>query len=281
MRDQDFEKIMDTWADHESESAPEMHPTADMYRMIQAKQKRKPLFPFYFRWATVGTAVISLVALAILYTVLFHPSIFSGPPSGQKVAFVGQREGFVSEKGIIVKETVAPRGKGERKGPISFRQLVLHFQKQGSPFVEGIDLQAPQEESIALTSADNYRLLLEPAQDCYVYVFQLTSSDILVKLFPNETYSSVQNPLQRGQTHHLPSAPNWFYLDEKEGQERLYIVASTEPMQDLEDLYAQYSRTGDESKEQEILSSLLKKLDTVKETRPEKASDWVFVFHHQ
>jgi hypothetical protein len=147
--------------------------------------------------------------------------------------------------------------------------------------VEGINLQVPQKETITLTFADNYRLLLEPARDCYVYVFQLTSPNILVKFFPNETYSPVQNPLRREQTHHLPSEPNWFYLGENKGKECLYVIASVQPMQDLEDLYTQYSRADDESNKQELLTSLLDKLDTIEETHGEEAAGWVFVFNHQ
>lgn len=284
MRDEDFERIMNTWADHETESAPEMHPTASMYRMVRARrkrEKRKPVFPFYSRWAAVGTAVASLVVVAILYTVLFHPSIFLDLPSGQEVACVGQREGFASEKGVIVTGPVLPPDKGRGKGPISFRHLMFHFQKQDSRFVQGIDLRAPREEAITLTSADNYRLFLEPAQNCYVYIFQLTSSDILVKLFPNETYSLVQNPLRRGQTHHLPSEPNWFYLGENRGEERLYVIASAQPVQGLDELYTQYGQADDESNKQEALSSLIETLDAIEDTHPEEAVGWVLVFNHQ
>jgi hypothetical protein len=202
-------------------------------------------------------------------------------PSGQKVALVGQREGFAAEKGAIVKEPAEPPSKGRGEGSIFFRQLMFHFQRQDSRFVEGINLQVPQKETIALTFADNYRLLLEPARDCYVYVFQLTSSNILVKFFPNETYSPVQNPLRRGQTHHLPSEPNWFYLGEDKGKERLYFTASAQPIQDLEGLYAQYSQADDEPNRQELLSSLLEKLDAIEETHGEEAAGWVFVFNHQ
>lgn len=280
MKDKDFEKIMDTWADHETESAPKMQPTADMYRMVHARgkrQKRKPAFLVFSRWVTAGAAVASLAVLAILYTVLFHSSIFLDMPPGREVAYVGLREGFSSERGVIVREP----GKAHSRGSVLFRELMFHFQKPDSQFVEGVDLRMPPEESITLTSADNYRLLLGPVEDCYVYVFQLTSSDVLVKLFPNESYSSIQNPLRREQTYHLPSEPKWFYLGENRGEERLYVVASAQQIQDLEDLYFQYSQADDEANQQEILTSLLAKLDTIQDTGPEEVVGWALVFNRQ
>jgi len=281
MKDQDFEKIMDAWADHETESAPEMHPTADMYRMIQARKKREPSSLFYSRWALLGAGLASLVAFAVLYTLLSRPSTPSDSRPDQVVALVAQREGFASEKGVILKGPEVTPGKGEKRGPIAFKQLLFHFQTHDSRFVEGVDLQAPPEETVTLTSADNYRLLIEPAEDRYVYVFQLTSSDVLVKLFPNETYSSVQNPLHQGQTYPLPSKSNWFYLDDTEGEERLYVIASAGPRQDLEDLYARYSQADDASNKQELLAGLRKQVESIAETRSEKATGWVLVFNHQ
>jgi hypothetical protein len=275
MKDQDFDQAMDAWADHETEAAPEMRPTADMYRMVRTKQKRPVPF-FYSRWAAVGAAVVGLMVFAVLYTALFLKV-----PSGREVALVGQRAGFASERGVVVRGTPPPR-KGSKGEPVPFERLMFHFQRQGSQLVEGLDLQVPQEEMISLASADNYRLLLEPAQDRCVYIFQLTSSGILVKLFPNGTYSSVQNPLQQGRTVHLPSEPNWFYLDETvaslAGEERLYIVASAQPMPDLDDLYAQYVQADDESNRQALLSSLLEKIATIEETPSEAVAGWVFVF---
>jgi len=225
VRDEEFENTMDTWADHETESAPGMHPTAEMYRMVQAKRKKSLLFVLLSRRAILGTAVASLMVLAILYTGLFDPSTLFNPPPAQQVTVVAMREGFAAEKGGMVIRTVVPSHRGLKKGLLFFQQLLFQFQKQDSRSVVGVDPRGPHEEAITLTAADNYRLFLEPAHECYVYVFQLTSADALAKLFPNETYTSVKNPLRQGQTYYLPSKPNWFYLGESKGQERLYVIA--------------------------------------------------------
>jgi len=269
MRDQDFEKIMEAWAEHETASAPDLHPTADVYRMVRARQKRRPIFPALSSRMTLATAAASLTLFLVAYIVLFQPSLRSGSPSGQWVALVGQREGFVAERDVVVRDVTPDTGKG--RGSVPFGQLLLHVQKPDARFVEAINLQAPPKGTIRLTSADNYRLLLAPGKDGYVYVFQFTSSSTLVKLFPNSVYSAARNPLQRGRTYYLPSKPNWFYLGQEKGKERLYVVASPGPLPDLEDLYTRYSQAQGEADEQEILSSLLQQLETA-------TDGWVFVF---
>lgn len=279
MRDGDFERTMDAWADHETESAPEMHPTAEMYRMVEAKRRPSRLSVLLSHRAMLATAVASMIVLTIVYRGLIYPSIFPQQPPAQVVAYVRMREGFSSEKGVTIIGPAVPPHRGPKKGAIFFEQLVFQFQKPDSRFVMQTDVRSQRDEIIALTSAHNYRLVLEPAQDAHVYVFQLTSSDTLAKLFPNETVHSAQNPLQQGQLYHLPLEPNWFYLDDKKGKRRLYIVASSQPLPDVEDLYARYSRANGESKKQEALASLLKELETIEETHPDDAVGWLFAFY--
>ncbi len=95
------------------------------------------------------------------------------------------------------------------------------------------------------------------------------------------TDEQLMERLQQGQTYHLPSKPNWFYLGENKGQERLYIVASTQPIPHLGDLYTQHHQADDGPSKQETLSSLLKELETVEEAHSEKAVGWVFTFEHR
>jgi len=273
MRDQDFEKIMEAWAEHETASAPDLHPTADLYRMVRARQKRRPIFPAFSPRVTLAAAAVSLTLFVVATILLFQPSMRSDLPSVQRVALVGQREGFVAESDVVVRgATIVSYNEKNRTGPPAV-QLLLHLQRRDTRFIEAINLLAPPKETITLTSADNYRLLLAPGRDGYVYIFQLTSSNTLVKLFPNRVYGAARNPLQRGRIYYLPSKPNWFYLGPESGEERLYVVASPGPLSDLEDLYARYSQADSETVEQEILFSLLQQLETAPD-------GWVFIFDH-
>jgi hypothetical protein len=252
-----------------------------MLRMVQAKQNQSRLSLASPRWAMVGAAVASLVVIAILTLAVFQTGFFpdlSPKPEGMLVA---QRPGFAVEKTVVVKKgPTAPSEKGPRRGPVVFSQIMFQFQEQDSPTVQAIDILDPPAEILALTSADNYRLLLEPADERHVYVYQLTSSGELVQHFPNEQVNVAQNPLHKGQVYYLPAEPNCFYLDEHTGIERLYVVASTKPLSELAGSFARYSQESDGADRQVQLSSLLETLETIIEAHPQDVAGWDFVFHN-
>jgi len=127
MKDDEFENIMDIWASYEIKSAPQLHPTQEMYQMVEAK-KRKVIFPFYIRWALVGIVAASIMLLAILRPVIFHPS----EPPGQKK---GHRRGGHTDKGPAMRRGHGQkRGHGPKKVPISFKNLIFYYQKQEFQF---------------------------------------------------------------------------------------------------------------------------------------------------
>jgi hypothetical protein len=272
MKDEDFQKTMDNWASHEVESSPQLRPTKEMYRMIEAR-KRRGLFPVHAQPILVGVAAVFLVLSAIILPVVFYLLDRDSEPS------VGLRKGVAAEKDVIVKNLPRRGGKGPKRGAISFHQLMFQYQKAGFPSVYGVDLRSPMEEKTTLTADDNYRLVMQPAGDLYVYVYQLDSRGELAKLFPNNVYTSVQNSLQQGQTYYVPSDPNWFHLCKKEGEERIYVVASAQPVRKLEELYAQYGKADNTTKRRESLSHLLNEFDG--ELAGESIAVWRFVFSHQ
>ena len=269
MKDENFEKTMDKWAAHEVQSAPQLRPTEEMYQMIEAR-KRKGLFPVRMQRILVAATAVCLVLSAIILPVAFHLL-------DQKKPSISLRKGFAPEGSVIIKN-LPRRDKGPKKGTMSFHQLMFQYQKGDSSSVYAVDLRFPLAEEIALTAADNYRFVIQTTRDCYVYVYQLDSRGELAKILPNNVYSSVENPLQQGQTYHIPSEPNWLYLGEKEGEERIYVVASAQPMQELEELYAQYDSATNELR-RESLSHLLKELDG--ELSGEDVAVWRSVFSHQ
>ncbi len=281
MEEQQFEQTMEAWAEHETRSAPELRPTAEMYRMLKASTKTSFWSVIMSHRMALGTAVASLVLLVTLYVVLYDPFFLFHPPPGEEIAVVAMRKGYASEKGTVVQPTVVPAGKGQRGQAAFFEQLFFQFQNPGSPMVVAVDIRAPREEAIVLTSADNYRLALEPSIDSHVYAFQLTSSGLLARLFPNSAYASSRNPLRQGQTYYLPAEPNWFYLAEGQGEERLYIVASTQQLLELEEMYAQYQQAEATPQKEEILSRLLRVLEIFQQTESNELAAWLFAFQQR
>jgi len=281
MNDEEFEKIMDSWASHEIESAPQMRPTEEMYQKVQAKQKQEPFFKrFLFapsvRWATAGLVAASLIAFVVLYPIIF-------PPSGQDAFSIGQRKGF-SEKDGHIETPFTYRGQDPKKDQIPFKYIVFQYYTQGAQDVQevnAVDIRVPQKERIVVASDENYRLFLQPARNCYVYIYQLDSLGQLGQLFPNKTYTALKNPLQQRDTYYFPSEPNWFYPGEHPGEERLYILASTQVRQDWEEQYVQYARAEDSLDRQKKLARFLETIEAVGEDPEENADRWVFIFTHQ
>jgi hypothetical protein len=271
MKDEDFEKTMDNWAAREAESAPQMRPAKEMYRMIEAR-RRKGLFSAHVQRILVAVAVVCLVLSAIVVPVIFYSSDRDVEPS------IGLREVIVPKSGII-KHPPTRSGKGPKKGAISFRQLMFQYQKCDSPSVYGLDIRFPVEEKVTLTADDSYRLVMQTAGERYVYVYQLDSRGRLMNLFPNNVYSSIQNPLDQEQIYHVPSDPDWFHLGEKKGEEQIYVVASAQPMRELEELYTQYDSADGRGKRREALAHLLKELDG--EPSIEDTVVWKFAFSHE
>lgn len=99
MEEKKFEEIMDNWASKETESAPQLRPTKEMYQMVKAK-KQRVLFPVFARWATVGIAAATIVLVASLYPDVFRLwTYFEQSPQKEATTVKSQKEGEV-DKGL-------------------------------------------------------------------------------------------------------------------------------------------------------------------------------------
>ena len=87
-------------------------------------------------------------------------------------------------------------------------------------------------EGEILHSEDHYKIIFTPMEDCYVYLFQKDSANLIFQLFPMERFKQHQlnnmNPVQRRQTYYLPSKDKSFVLDNQTGTETIYFLATRE-----------------------------------------------------
>lgn len=263
MRDDEFQKAMDAWVESEIQSAPDLRPTAEMVRLVQAKQAPRRGMPIASRRVVAGAAIAGLVLIVALFALILRSSVIPGWPPAPQETLIAQRLGLdVVQTAIVKGGGKGPGEKGPVRGGAAFQRLVFEIQQPVSPIVQAVDLLNPPRETISLTPADNYRLVLEPVEARHVHVYQRTSSGSLVRLFPNPAYSPAPNPLLPGGATVLPAEPNWLYLDGVPGEERLYVVASAGPLQDLDDLHARYDQEPDAAARDEALSELLARLET-------------------
>lgn len=279
MDEEKFKQLMDKWASHEMNAAPEIHPSAEVYQKLKDREK-KPGFAaisWPVRWAAAGIAA----AVIILFIVL--------QPSEERGPLVGLRRGFgaeTTEKGEqaqafnelkVPREEEAPKiakapraaakamAKREKKPQIVTEQSIFQYQHPGTQTIQDLDISVSQDKVIALSPEDNYRLVLELARERYVSIYQTGGSESLVRIFPNPEYQSAQNPLQPGKTYIFPEPPNWFYVQEHEGEATIHIIASDQPQSELDELYARYQDTEKKKEKKEILLRLTDAFTSIQE----------------
>jgi len=118
-------------------------------------------------------------------------------------------------------------------------------------------------EGDPLRAADNFAVIVQPEKPSYIYVWQTDSSGEVFRVFPNSDFNPQGNPVSAKTEVWLPVAKNqrqWFHLDQNPGEEEIVIVASADPLQDLEDPLGLLSLSGvvDADTKRKIISDLHK-----------------------
>lgn len=102
-------------------------------------------------------------------------------------------------------------------------------------FLGGDGRLRPVHEGMSLTSKDNYALYLKSDRECYVYAYQVDSTNKAARLFPNPGFKTAANPLEPDRDYWAPNDREFFFLDEITGMETIYVVATGAPVPALED----------------------------------------------
>lgn len=157
-------------------------------------------------------------------------------------------------------------------------RIEFQYQPKGSEAIEGVDLSLPRDETISLSSEDNYRIHLQLPQKRYVYVYQVGAARQIIRLFPNTEYNPSQNPLDAGKTIIIPLPPNWFYVEKDAGEVLIYVVTSAEPLQEWDEKYAGYSRSENKVERNEFADELLDQIERDKRKPEDQVSVKVFKF---
>lgn len=94
-----------------------------------------------------------------------------------------------------------------------------------------------------LHSGDHYKIIFTPVENCYVYIFQVDSANMVYQLFPMESFGGVTvnnfNPVQAGKTYYIPAEGKSFVLDEQTGTEKIYFLTSRKRDLSIEEQYQQ------------------------------------------
>jgi len=113
------------------------------------------------------------------------------------------------------------------------------------------------EDDLTLQSGDHYKIIFTPNQDCYVYIFQVDSANMVYSLFPMEQFGKLTlnnlNPIKAGQTYYIPAEEKSFVLDNQTGTERVYFLAAFKRDRKLEE---EYYRTVEVQKRRDLEKQL-------------------------
>lgn len=91
------------------------------------------------------------------------------------------------------------------------------------------------DTSTEFKSGDRIRLTVESNDSAYLYLVLLGSSGKWSVLFPSADIAGGNNYIESGHRYTIP-AQHWFAFDEQVGEEKLFVLLSRQPQEDLEDL---------------------------------------------
>ncbi len=127
------------------------------------------------------------------------------------------------------------------------------------------------KDGSTLYTGQNYQIGFRPKTLSYVYIYQIDSQGTLVRLFPGKDYmdpsNQMENPLKGGEIYWFPGKNAWLRLDNHEGQEKIYVIASRSRNAYLEGLYNELESSrqqgGGTTVEDEVKSETVKEVGEV------------------
>ena len=113
----------------------------------------------------------------------------------------------------------------------------------------------PITRDTSLKSGDQIKFFIKLQNSCYVYLIYRSSQGELSVLFPRH-FKLGKNEKNLAFSHYIPDGDQWFELDKHTGEERFYLLASTERLLELESLVNNYE-TADAAKKPSFAKMIL------------------------
>lgn len=126
--------------------------------------------------------------------------------------------------------------------PLKFNWAFVGYSKGGD---EGELVRIDRD--VKLKSGDRFKFYFEMMQRGYVYLITCSSQGDIFLLFP-QSLGRYDTPPPSAGSFYIPSGVNWFQLDDDKGQERFYLLVSTQRLLELESLLKGYQAAKDAPK---------------------------------
>jgi len=193
---------------------------------------------------TIFLVVLLLLALAAIGTLLVHQA---GDRDEMKI--LANRNEVAPEKGLDIdrKQVELPQSlaKNQEIPKKVEKQVELPPPPEPAPIridsfktmvLKGGKNLSEVQESDTLTQNDHYYIEFSPDEELYIYMAQIDETESIFPIFPNQKFSSVNNPLPPNSEYKFPEQGS-FYLDTDRGKEHIYVIASRGPNQQIESIY--------------------------------------------
>ena len=110
------------------------------------------------------------------------------------------------------------------------------------------------ERDTALNTGDKIKFLIRLDRPCFVYLIYRSSQNEIKVLFP-QRFNLKQINSNISKNYYIPIGNQWFELDDHVGQEKFYLLASADRLNDLEAKINKYE-SADPAKQSEIADSI-------------------------
>ena len=95
------------------------------------------------------------------------------------------------------------------------------------------------DRDTALKSGDDLKMLINISKECFVYVIHYGPKDEVELLFPYNL-QQFKTDYKINKNYYIPEGKSWSTLDQQEGKEVFFIVASNKRIPELEDKLSAY-----------------------------------------
>jgi len=92
------------------------------------------------------------------------------------------------------------------------------------------------DENTVLKENDGIRIFFQSAENCYIYILFYDSNDLMTLLYPEKYNYYKKTSITKGIKYFLPEPWDWYPLDNNDGIETIYFIASTSRLTDIEKL---------------------------------------------
>lgn len=98
------------------------------------------------------------------------------------------------------------------------------------------------DRDTALKTGDQIKFFIRLDSQCFVYLIYRSSQNEIKTLFPRR-FEIEGHEYDISQNYYIPIGNQWFELDDHVGQEKFYLLASTDRLKELEAIINQYEST--------------------------------------